>query len=154
MPKNPEHEGSPRLLTIDQIAEEHKVSRSALHTYRRSGTFPRPVPVEGTTRALFDAAEVAAWFEANPKQQGKKRSPQPKQQGEPVTTTNAPREWRLTPETLDLFVRALVNEVDYDIHKNYECGEEDGEDHYPELVAEAAEMLDAITGAKPEASDG
>lgn len=54
----------------------------------------------------------------------------------------------LTPQTLDLFVRALVNEVDYDIHKNYECGEEDGLDHYPELVAEAAQMLDAITAGQ------
>lgn len=62
-----------------------------------------------------------------------------------MATTTDPREWRLTPETLDLFVRALVNEVDYDIHKGYECGEDDGEDHYPELVAEAAAMLDAIT---------
>jgi hypothetical protein len=59
--------------------------------------------------------------------------------------------WHLTREHLDLFVRALVNEVDYDIHKGYECGEEDGEDHYPELVAEAAEMLDAIT-AEPSAA--
>lgn len=50
----------------------------------------------------------------------------------------------LTPHTLDLFVRALVNHVDYDIHKGYECGEEDGEDHYPELVAEAAEKITAI----------
>ena len=68
-----------------------------------------------------------------------------------MTTTEAPREWRLTPETLDLFVRAFVSHVDYDIHKGYECGEEDGEDHYPELVSEAAEMLDAITGGKPAA---
>ena len=71
-----------------------------------------------------------------------------------MTTTADQREWRLTPQTLDLFVRALVNEVDYDIHKNYECGEEDGADHYPELVAEAAKMLDAIvakgTGAEAE----
>lgn len=67
-----------------------------------------------------------------------------------MTATDAPREWRLTPQTLDLFVRALVNEVDYDIHKNYECGEEDGEDHYPELVAEAAEMLDAIIAEQEE----
>jgi hypothetical protein len=56
--------------------------------------------------------------------------------------------WHLTREHLDLFVRALVNEVDYDIHKGYECGEEDGEDHYPELVAEAAEMLNAITAER------
>lgn len=54
----------------------------------------------------------------------------------------------ITPTVLDLFVRALVTEVDYDIHKGYECGEEDGEDHYPELVAEAAEMLDAITAGQ------
>ncbi|MFD9004430.1 hypothetical protein ACFV0T_26315 [Streptomyces sp. NPDC059582] len=59
--------------------------------------------------------------------------------------------WHVTPETLDLFVRALVNEVDYDIHKNYLCGEEDGEDHYPELVAEAAAMLDTITAEQPSA---
>lgn len=83
MPKNPEREGSPRLLTIDQIAETHGVSRSTVHTYRRGGTFPRPVPVEGTTRVLFDADEVAAWFEANPKQQGRRTDlPAKKQQGE------------------------------------------------------------------------
>lgn len=51
----------------------------------------------------------------------------------------------LTPETLDTFVRAFVEHIDYDIHKNYECGEEDGLDHYPELVEEAAEMLPYIT---------
>lgn len=54
----------------------------------------------------------------------------------------------ITPSVLDLFVRALVNEVDYDIHKGYECGEEDGADHYPELVAEAAKMLDAIVASQ------
>lgn len=55
----------------------------------------------------------------------------------------------VTPAILDLFVRALVNEVDYDIHKGYECGEEDGLDHYPELVAEAAKSLAAITASQP-----
>lgn len=54
----------------------------------------------------------------------------------------------VTPAILDKFVRALVNEVDYDIHKNYECGEEDGLDHYPELVAEASKMLAAITAGQ------
>ncbi|MEU7399972.1 hypothetical protein [Streptomyces sp. NPDC044948] len=63
--------------------------------------------------------------------------------------TDQPTTYRLTPHTLDLFVRALVNEVDYDIHKSYECGEDDGLDHYPELVAEAAKMLDAITVGEP-----
>lgn len=148
VPENPESEGS-RLITLKQIEQEHGVSRSALHTYRRSASFPQPVPVEGSTKTQYRADEVAAWFQANPKQQGKRTdlAPEP-EQGEAVTTTADQREWRLTPETLDLFVRALVNEVDYDIHKNYECGEEDGLDHYPELVAEAAEMLDAITAKR------
>ena len=57
------------------------------------------------------------------------------------------------PAVLDLFVRALVEEVDYDIHKNYECGEEDGEDHYPELVAAAAEILAAIVATQPATSE-
>jgi hypothetical protein len=126
------------------------VSRQTIHTYRRTGVFPPPVEGEGSTRLRFREDEVAAFFEANPKQPRKKRRP-PSQQGETVTSTDV-REWRLTPQTLDLFVRALVNHVDYDIHKGYERGEEDGLDHYPELVAEAAKMLDAITGN--DAQDG
>jgi hypothetical protein len=88
----------------------------------------------------------------NPRQPGKRTDldETTPPEGDPVTTTTEQREWRLTPETLDQFVRALVNHVDYDIHKGYECGEEDGEDHYPELVAEAAEMLDSITGGEEE----
>ncbi|CAL9350075.1 hypothetical protein SUDANB1_00442 [Streptomyces sp. enrichment culture] len=74
MPTNPEREGSPRLITITEIAEEYGVSRATVHNYRRAGTFPRPAPVEGTekTKLRFRADEVAAWFEANPKQQGKR----------------------------------------------------------------------------------
>lgn len=62
-----------------------------------------------------------------------------------MTQPDSTATFLVTPAVLDLFVRALVNEVDYDIHKNYECGEEDGKDHYPELVATAAEQLAAIT---------
>ena len=88
MPKSPEPEGSPRLITIGQIAEEHGVSRSSVHTYRRSATFPQPVPAEGSTRIRYRAEEVAAWFEANPPKQGKRTDLAPPQpQGEPVTTT-------------------------------------------------------------------
>ncbi|MFD4968929.1 helix-turn-helix transcriptional regulator [Streptomyces sp. NPDC058424] len=72
VPENPEREGSPRLITIKQIAEEHGVSRSSVHTYRRNATFPQPVPVEGSTRIQYRADEVTAWFEANPPQQGKR----------------------------------------------------------------------------------
>jgi len=83
VPKNPESEGS-RLITLKQIEQEHGVSRSALHTYRRSTSFPQPVPVEGSTKIQYSADEVAAWFEANPPSQGKRTdlAPQP-QQGEP-----------------------------------------------------------------------
>lgn len=91
MPENPESEGS-RLITLKQIELEHGVSRSALHTYRRSASFPQPVPVEGSTKTQYRAAEVAAWFEANPKQQGKKREQFiSHQQGDSVTTTVDPR---------------------------------------------------------------
>ncbi|GAA0641505.1 hypothetical protein GCM10009548_02160 [Streptomyces malaysiensis subsp. malaysiensis] len=35
---------------------------------------------------------------------------------------------------LDKALRWYVAELDYDTHKNLECGEEDGEDHYAEEV--------------------
>ncbi|MFJ6061623.1 helix-turn-helix transcriptional regulator [Streptomyces tendae] len=92
MPKNPESEGS-RLITLKQIEQEHGVSRSALHTYRRSASFPQPASVEGSTRIQYRADEVAAWFAAHPPQQGKRSdlAPPPEPQGEPVTTTTDPR---------------------------------------------------------------
>lgn len=71
MPKNPESEGS-RLITLKQIELEHGVSRSALHTYRRSASFPQPISVEGSTKIQYRADDVAAWFDANPPQQGKR----------------------------------------------------------------------------------
>ena len=86
VPKSPESEGS-RLITLRQIEQEHGVSRSALHTYRRSASFPQPVPVEGSTKIQYRADQVAAWFEANPPQQGKRTDLTEKPQGVPVTTT-------------------------------------------------------------------
>ena len=90
MPKSPESEGS-RLITLKQIEQEHGVSRSALHTYRRSTSFPQPVPVEGSTKIQYRADQVAAWFEANPPSQGKRTDLTEKPQGVPVTTTVDPR---------------------------------------------------------------
>ncbi|MGQ4350478.1 hypothetical protein [Streptomyces sp. SAS_275] len=116
---------------------------------------PKDYRVVGKTRTL-PYELLVPYIQARKPARGPAKQPRKKrhpEQGDPMATTTEPREWRLTPETLDQFVRALVNEVDYDIHKNYECGEEDGEDHYPELVAEAGKMLDAITG-KGVASDG
>ena len=82
MPKNPEPEGSPRLMTVTEIAAEHGVSRQTIHTYRRTGIFPSPVEGEGSTRPRFREDEVVAFFEANPKQPRKKRRPPSEQQGE------------------------------------------------------------------------
>lgn len=89
MPKNPESEGSPRLMSISEIALKYDVSRSSVHNYRRGGTFPRPAPVEGMdkTKLRFRSDEVAAWFEANPKSQGKRTDLADKQQGDPVADT-------------------------------------------------------------------
>jgi hypothetical protein len=91
VPMSPEHEGSPRLMTVTEIAAEHGVSRQTIHTYRRTGIFPSPVEGEGSTRPRFRADDVAAFFEANPKQPRKKRRPQLEPQGEPVSTTVDPR---------------------------------------------------------------
>lgn len=53
--------------------------------------------------------------------------------------------WTINLAELELFLRSLVaGEIDYDIHKGYECGEEDGLDHYPELAEAASEILDQI----------
>jgi predicted DNA-binding transcriptional regulator AlpA len=136
VPKNPEREGSPRLITITEIAAEYGVSRATVHNYRRAGTFPRPAPVEGTekTKLRFRADEVAAWFAANPKQQGKRTDLATKRpQGEPVTsTTTDPRTailsalndppynetaekrcapWDKAEELLDAYRGTVVNEV-------------------------------------------
>jgi len=36
---------------------------------------------------------------------------------------------------LESALRMYVAELDYDIHKGIQCGEEDGRDHYPEEVS-------------------
>ncbi|MFJ8054933.1 helix-turn-helix transcriptional regulator [Streptomyces sp. NPDC096142] len=90
VPMSPEHEGSPRLITIGQIAEEHGVSRSALHTYRRQTSFPKPVPAEGSTKIQYRSDEVAAWFQANPPSQGKRTDLAPQDEGAAMPPTATP----------------------------------------------------------------
>jgi predicted DNA-binding transcriptional regulator AlpA len=67
-------------MTTMEIAAEHGVSRQSIHAYRRSGAFPQPVEGEGSTRPRFRADEVEAFFQANPKQPGKKREVPPRTQ--------------------------------------------------------------------------
>jgi predicted DNA-binding transcriptional regulator AlpA len=89
VPKSPESEGS-RLITLKQIEQEHGVSRSALHTYRRSTSFPQPVPVEGSTKIQYRADQVTAWFEANPPSQGKRTDLSPRDEGAAMPPTEVP----------------------------------------------------------------
>lgn len=88
MPKNPEPEGSPSLITPQQIEQEYGIKRSTLYTYRHRPSFPQPVKIEGSIKTFYRADEVAAWLDANPKQQGKRTDLTEKPtQGAPVTTT-------------------------------------------------------------------
>jgi predicted DNA-binding transcriptional regulator AlpA len=77
-------------MTVAEIAEEHGVSRVSIHTYRRRGTFPQPVEGEGSTRLRFRADEVATFFEANPKQPGKRTDLALQDQGAAVPPTAIP----------------------------------------------------------------
>jgi len=133
VPKSPEPEGSPRLITIKQIAEEHGVSRSSVHTYRRSSTFPQPVPAEGSTRIRYRADEVAAWFEANPKQQGKRTDLAPQQQGDPAMS--APARGGLTDQ--DYEDRELLLNTSDMIQRRWP-------DEYPTLVRDLRDLVDTI----------
>ncbi|MFF1483112.1 DUF6221 family protein [Streptomyces sp. NPDC058319] len=113
VPNSPESEGS-RLITLKQIEQEHGVSRSALHTYRRSASFPQPVPVEGSTRIQYRADEVASWFEANPPQQGKRTDLATQDEGVPVEATRVPVPPGVELEEAHEFVRWLRAQFDAD----------------------------------------
>jgi predicted DNA-binding transcriptional regulator AlpA len=87
VPKSPDSEGVPRLMTISEIALEHGVSRQSVHSYRTRGTFPKPVEGEGSTRPRFRADEVAAWFAANPPRPGKRTDLAAQDEGAPMPAT-------------------------------------------------------------------
>ncbi|MEU0207377.1 helix-turn-helix transcriptional regulator [Streptomyces canus] len=87
MPKSPESEGIPRLMTVSEIALEHGVSRQTVHSYRTRGSFPRPIEGEGSTRPRFRADEVAAWFAANPPRPGKRTDLATQDEGAAMPTT-------------------------------------------------------------------
>lgn len=72
MPQEATGKGAPELLSINEIATRFKVSRQTVHTLRRRGLFPEPSPTPGSTRLKWDSAILAAYFEANPPQPGKK----------------------------------------------------------------------------------
>ena len=85
MPQPSSNEEVPELLTITQIEERHNVTRQTVHNLRRRGVFPKPVAIPGSTRLRWNAAEVAAYFEANPKRPGKKIEKRLKRPEQPPT---------------------------------------------------------------------
>jgi predicted DNA-binding transcriptional regulator AlpA len=87
VPKSPDSEGVPRLMTVSEIAMEHGVSRQSVHSYRTRGDFPKPVEGEGSTRPRFRADEVAVWFAANPPRPGKRTDLATPDEGVPMPTT-------------------------------------------------------------------
>ncbi|MFD5697491.1 hypothetical protein [Streptomyces lasiicapitis] len=56
----------------------------------------------------------------------------------------------ITVHQLETALRGWLAHVDYDIHKNFECGEETGEDTYPAEAATVFEHLQGVTAAATE----
>ncbi|MGW1616352.1 GIY-YIG nuclease family protein [Streptomyces sp. NPDC002285] len=107
-------------LTVKEIMAKHGISRQSLHTYRQESSFPLPVSRPGTGGLRWREDELAAWFAANPKQQGKKRDQfVSHQQGEPVTTTTDTRK--------DLYAFAMQ-----------------GKEHSPDKSERASEKIEAF----------
>lgn len=60
----------------------------------------------------------------------------------------------LDPANVERALRQLVaGDIDYDIHKNFECGEADGEDSYPDLADAFLGYLEADAEAAPDQTD-
>ncbi len=113
MPKSPDSEGVPRLMTVTEIAEEHGVSRQTVHSYRRRGAFPKPVEGEGSTRPRFRADEVAAFFAANPPRPGKRTDLATQDEGVSVESTRPavpPNEALEAAREFVQWLRAQLNE--------------------------------------------
>ncbi|MFC8515507.1 helix-turn-helix transcriptional regulator [Streptomyces sp. NPDC057257] len=109
VPKSPESEGVPRLMTVSEIALEHGVSRQSVHAYRTRGSFPKPVEGEGSTRPRFREDEVAAWFAANPPRPGKRTDLAPRDEGAGMWSTEdqSTPTVRLSPEGQERLQRAI-----------------------------------------------
>lgn len=133
MPKNPEREGSPSLITPQQIEQEYGIKRSTLYTYRHRPTFPKPVKVEGSIKTFYREDEVAAWLDANPKRQGERTDLASKQQqGEPA----------MSPED---------QEACEQLHATANLIEERWPGEHPTLVRDLRNLVDTISEEAPDA---
>lgn len=52
-------------------------------------------------------------------------------------------ELMIPADAVEAALRALIADVDYDLHKQIECDEEDGTDHYPGLAANFIAHMEA-----------
>ncbi|MFD8970518.1 DUF6221 family protein [Streptomyces sp. NPDC059568] len=101
-------------MTTTEIAAEHGVSRQTIHSYRRTGAFPKPAEGDGSTRPRFREDEVAAFFAANPKQPGKRTDLDSRDEGASVETTEIAMPPGATLEAAAQFVNWLRARFDED----------------------------------------
>ncbi|MEU2730087.1 helix-turn-helix domain-containing protein [Streptomyces griseoviridis] len=121
-------------MTVKEIAEEHDVSRVSIHTYRRRGTFPKPIEGEGSTRLRFRSDEVAAFFAAHPKKPGKRTDLPAKQEEKPAVSTY--RSSGLSRED---------HEATEQLHATANLIQERWPDAHPTLIRDLRDLADAIT---------
>lgn len=122
-------------LMVKGIMAKYGISRQSLHTYRQRSDFPVPVSRPGTGGLRWRADEVAAWFEANPPQQGKRTDLANKQQGEPaVSDDQIPA---LPPEDHEARQQLLDTAV---------LIEERWPGEYPVLCRDLRDLCDTING--------
>jgi hypothetical protein len=64
-----------------------------------------------------------------------------------TTPDRTPATVTVTVDHVETALRKWLAMFDYDAHKNVECNEDDGEDHYPEEAADLFARLRAAAGA-------
>ncbi|QQM45131.1 hypothetical protein [Streptomyces liliifuscus] len=55
----------------------------------------------------------------------------------------------ITAAHLETALRQWMARIDYDTHKNLECGEDTGQDTYPQEAADVFKQLKRITNGTP-----
>jgi hypothetical protein len=113
-------DGKAYRVTYVQGLTEHQ---DGIDPFEYGGATIEAVEVEQRTRTV----EITEWHPVT-------------KQAEPAAAEQPPA---ATPpvDVLERALRTLLADLDYDLHKATEHGEEDGLDHYPELAAQFAATL-------------
>jgi hypothetical protein len=82
----PQQEEEPELMNMSQLAAELRVTRQWLHALRvKDPNFPAAQRVAGSTRDLWNLAEVRAYWEARDVRPGERTDlKRPRDGGEPA----------------------------------------------------------------------